>query len=60
MVEYHQDNLIKIVFDGQDLTDSVFDRCNLVIGVFFDLILFIFLELLIFDKSLYITSKVSI
>ena len=29
MVEYRQDNLIKIVFDGQDLTDSVFDRCNL-------------------------------
>lgn len=29
MVEYRQQNLHKVVFDGQDLTDSIFDRCNL-------------------------------
>ena len=28
-VNYKQENLFKIVFDGQDLTGSVFDRCNL-------------------------------
>ena len=29
MVEYRQKNIDQLVFDGQDLTDSVFDRCNL-------------------------------
>ena len=29
MVNYKQQNLNKLVFDGQDLTGSVFDRCNL-------------------------------
>jgi uncharacterized protein YjbI with pentapeptide repeats len=29
MVEYRQKNLNEIVFDGQDLTGSIFDRCNL-------------------------------
>ena len=28
MVEYRQDNVIEVVFDGQDLTGSIFDRCN--------------------------------
>ena len=30
MVEYRQENLNELVFDGQDLTDSVFDRCNVI------------------------------
>lgn len=29
MVEYRQKNLNEFVFDGQDLTGSIFDRCNL-------------------------------
>lgn len=29
MVEYRQKNLDELVFDGQDLTGSIFDRCNL-------------------------------
>ena len=28
MVEYRQKNLNELIFDGQDLTDSIFDRCN--------------------------------
>ena len=28
-VNYKQQNLFEVVFDGQDLTGSVFDRCNL-------------------------------
>ena len=28
MVEYRQKNLNDLVFDGQDLTGSIFDRCN--------------------------------
>ena len=28
MVEYRQENLNDLVFDGQDLTGSKFDRCN--------------------------------
>ena len=28
MVEYRQKNLNEVVFDDQDLTGSVFDRCN--------------------------------
>ena len=29
MVEYRQQNLNEISFEGQDLTGSIFDRCNL-------------------------------
>lgn len=28
-VNHKQENLFEMVFDGQDLTDSTFDRCNL-------------------------------
>ena len=28
-VNYKPQNLFEVVFDGQDLTNSVFDRCNL-------------------------------
>lgn len=29
MIEYRQKNLNDLVFDGQDLTGSIFDRCNI-------------------------------
>ena len=29
MVEYRQENLNEIAFDGQDLTNSIFEKCNL-------------------------------
>lgn len=29
MVEYRQKNVNDLVFDGQDLTGSIFDRCNI-------------------------------
>lgn len=29
MVEHIQENLFEIIFDGQDLTNSIFDRCNI-------------------------------
>lgn len=28
MAEYRQKNVNDVVFDGQDLTGSIFDRCN--------------------------------
>ena len=39
MVSYSQENLSEIIFDGQDLTGSIFDRCNLLHCSFKDCIM---------------------